>query len=495
MSGIKDIPVVTEGAAPRSGEKYRTPQGFTPSRTVSRRLPVCRPPSSAASRPGCGLPCRPVAASTAVKHGDGTSARHRLRRSQVPEHRRVLERRHRDDHAHRRRLHARLPLLRGDTGNPHGWLDAEEPANSAAPCSSGAQLRRADLGQPRRPARRRRRPLRRSVRAIKRLQSGAAVEALTPDFQGETADVETVSTADSTCSRTTSRPCGACTHPVRDPRAGYEQTLDRAGARQARSPRRADQDQPDARPRRDRRRDRRRPARPARGRRRHPHARPVPARRRRITCAVERFVTPAEFDEYRELGAGAGFLECVAGPLVRSSYRAERALERNNAGLTTCRRQPLMKRVASPSRAHVEFTVAASTDVSSPSSMSPVLRWLGRVDYEPTWRAMQRFTDERDADTPDEIWFLEHPPVFTLGMAGKPEHLLAPGRHSGRADRSRRAGHVSRAGPARGLSIAGPGPAQARRTRLVKASNARSSRPSRSGESAPRAGAMHPASM
>lgn len=55
------------------------------------------------------------------------------------------------------------------------------------------------------------------------------------------------------------------------------------------------------------------------------------------------------------------------------------------------------------------------------------LRWLGRVDYESTWRAMQSFTDRRDAATADEIWFLEHPPVFTLGMNGKREHLLEPG--------------------------------------------------------------------
>jgi lipoyl(octanoyl) transferase len=59
--------------------------------------------------------------------------------------------------------------------------------------------------------------------------------------------------------------------------------------------------------------------------------------------------------------------------------------------------------------------------------MQPVVRWLGRVEYEPTWRAMQTFTNERDANTPDEIWFLEHPPVFTLGMNAAPEHLLAPG--------------------------------------------------------------------
>ena len=57
----------------------------------------------------------------------------------------------------------------------------------------------------------------------------------------------------------------------------------------------------------------------------------------------------------------------------------------------------------------------------------PVIKHLGLVEYEPTWRAMQRFTDERDESTPDEIWFLEHPPVFTLGMNAKREHLLAPG--------------------------------------------------------------------
>jgi lipoyl(octanoyl) transferase len=56
-----------------------------------------------------------------------------------------------------------------------------------------------------------------------------------------------------------------------------------------------------------------------------------------------------------------------------------------------------------------------------------VVRRLGTVEYEPTWRAMQRFTDERDASTPDEVWFLEHPSVFTLGMNASPAHLLSPG--------------------------------------------------------------------
>ena len=54
-------------------------------------------------------------------------------------------------------------------------------------------------------------------------------------------------------------------------------------------------------------------------------------------------------------------------------------------------------------------------------------RFLGRRDYVPLWREMQKFTDERDATTPDEIWLCEHPPVFTLGLNASKEHLLAPG--------------------------------------------------------------------
>ncbi len=58
---------------------------------------------------------------------------------------------------------------------------------------------------------------------------------------------------------------------------------------------------------------------------------------------------------------------------------------------------------------------------------APLVRRLGLVEYEPAWRAMQRFTDERGVATPDEIWFLEHPPVFTLGMNASDAHVLAPG--------------------------------------------------------------------
>ncbi|MCH8930299.1 MAG: lipoyl(octanoyl) transferase LipB [Proteobacteria bacterium] len=55
-----------------------------------------------------------------------------------------------------------------------------------------------------------------------------------------------------------------------------------------------------------------------------------------------------------------------------------------------------------------------------------VIKRLGLVEYEPTWHDMQAFTDRRDAQTADEIWLLQHPPVYTLGLNGSPEHLLAP---------------------------------------------------------------------
>ena len=55
---------------------------------------------------------------------------------------------------------------------------------------------------------------------------------------------------------------------------------------------------------------------------------------------------------------------------------------------------------------------------------APSVRNLGRVDYEPTWQAMLDFTAARTDETPDELWICEHPPVYTLGQAGKPEHLL-----------------------------------------------------------------------
>lgn len=59
--------------------------------------------------------------------------------------------------------------------------------------------------------------------------------------------------------------------------------------------------------------------------------------------------------------------------------------------------------------------------------MTVTCRWLGRRTYEPVWREMRAFTDAREAGTPDEIWFLEHEPVFTQGISGRAEHILAAG--------------------------------------------------------------------
>lgn len=65
--------------------------------------------------------------------------------------------------------------------------------------------------------------------------------------------------------------------------------------------------------------------------------------------------------------------------------------------------------------------------VADHASRRPELRRLGRVAYEPTWRDMQAYTERRGPQHPDQIWLLEHPPVFTLGLNARPEHLLAPG--------------------------------------------------------------------
>lgn len=71
---------------------------------------------------------------------------------------------------------------------------------------------------------------------------------------------------------------------------------------------------------------------------------------------------------------------------------------------------------------------SAQADLDSRSPASRLrLRRLGVADYEPVWREMQAFTDRRDGATVDELWLVQHPPVFTQGQAGKAEHVLAPG--------------------------------------------------------------------
>jgi len=64
---------------------------------------------------------------------------------------------------------------------------------------------------------------------------------------------------------------------------------------------------------------------------------------------------------------------------------------------------------------------------AAPAAAGVRVRRLGLSEYEPVWRAMQQFTDARDEETSDELWLVQHPPVFTQGRSGRAEHVLAPG--------------------------------------------------------------------
>jgi len=78
----------------------------------------------------------------------------------------------------------------------------------------------------------------------------------------------------------------------------------------------------------------------------------------------------------------------------------------------------------------VDAVETCALDAAAPgqrAARAAIVRDLGRQPYAPVWHAMQRFTDARTDDTPDELWVVEHDPVFTLGQAGKDEHVLAPG--------------------------------------------------------------------
>jgi lipoyl(octanoyl) transferase len=87
-----------------------------------------------------------------------------------------------------------------------------------------------------------------------------------------------------------------------------------------------------------------------------------------------------------------------------------------------------------------------SADAAEVTVDGPRLRWLGRADYLDTVEAMQRFTATRDAATPDEIWVCEHPPVYTQGLAGRDEHLIAdPGPVP--VVRTNRGGQITYHGP------------------------------------------------
>lgn len=88
--------------------------------------------------------------------------------------------------------------------------------------------------------------------------------------------------------------------------------------------------------------------------------------------------------------------------------------------------------------------------MSTPAPGAAIVRDLGRVEYEPTFTAMRAFTDARTPDTPDELWIVEHPPVFTLGLGADRGHLLAgPGipAHSIPIIQTDRGGEVTFHGP------------------------------------------------
>ncbi len=220
-----------------------------------------------------------------------------------------------------------------DTGNPKGWLDADEPLNSAkAVALMGLEyvvitsVDRDDLddgGASHYAA---------CVREIKKLNPGTAVEALTPDFNGVRKHVEQVVDSGLEVFAQNIETVKRLTHPVRDPRASYEQTI--AVLSHAKTHR------PDVLTKtslmlglgeRDREimttMDDLRAANVdilTLGQ----YLRPTPNH-----LAVERYVTPEEFTAYRHEGLEKGFLEVVAGPMVRSSYRAEQVLQKNNVGI------------------------------------------------------------------------------------------------------------------------------------------------------------------
>ena len=220
-----------------------------------------------------------------------------------------------------------------DTGNPKGWLDLDEPMNTAKAVQVMGlkyvvltSVNRDDLedGGAEHFAQ--------TVKLIKELNPGTAVEALTPDFKGLLSSIDTLVNCGLEVFAQNIETVERLTHPVRDIRAGYKQTLDVLAESKRINSKvltktslilglgETDQEieetmddlitnKVDIL---------------TLGQYLRPTLNHLP---------IERWVTPEEFETYREIGLKKGFLEVVSGPMVRSSYRAERALEKNNAGL------------------------------------------------------------------------------------------------------------------------------------------------------------------
>jgi lipoic acid synthetase len=220
-----------------------------------------------------------------------------------------------------------------DTGNPKGWLDVEEPYNTGRAVNlMGLEyvvitsVDRDDLadGGASHYAE--------CVKEIKKQNPNTAVEALTPDFNGVMEHIELVVDSGLEVFAQNVETVRRLTHPVRDPRAGYEQTIAVLAHAKKHRPsvlsktslmlglgerdneilatmddlRAANVDILTL----------------------GQYLRPTPNH-----LPVERYVTPEDFEAYREEGLDKGFFEVVAGPMVRSSYRAEQVLQKNNVGL------------------------------------------------------------------------------------------------------------------------------------------------------------------
>jgi lipoic acid synthetase len=339
MAEFKGIPLVSLAAA-RSGDKYQTEQGFSAIKDGIR-------PSGEARRDGAvnraGLSGKPRWLKAPAVAGEGYDF---VRRT-VREHRlaTVCEEAKCPNIGECWNAGTATIMLMGavctracrfcavDTGNPRGWLDADEPRHVAESIALMrlnyvvlTSVNRDDLpdgGAAHYAA---------CVRAIKQRTPATAVEALTPDFQGVAADVQRVVESGLEVFAQNVETVRRLTHPVRDARASYDQTLQvldiarrhrpgvltktslMLGLGETEAEIAACMDDLRAVG----------VALLTLGQYLRPTVNHLP---------VERFVAPEEFARYREWGLQRGFRECVSGPLVRSSYRAEQALAGNNVGL------------------------------------------------------------------------------------------------------------------------------------------------------------------
>jgi lipoyl synthase len=350
MSEFKGIPLL-QPPPTRSGDKYTTAQGFTaikdgvkPS-ALSRAAAALGAAAPGVATPGLAAPLRkPSWLRAPLASGKQFTAVKQI----VREHRlsTVCEEAKCPNIGECWNAGTATIMLMGavctracrfcavDTGNPRGWLDKDEPENVARSVelmglkyvvlTSVNRDDLADGGSGHYAA---------AIRAIKQRNPGTAVEALTPDFQGVMHDVQTVLDSGLDVFAQNVETVSRLTHPVRDPRAGYDQTIGVLRAAKAYLPSVLTKTslmlglgENDAEIRQTMM-DLRTAAVDilTLGQ----YLRPTPNH-----LNVERFVTPAEFDQYRDWALSLGFLECVSGPLVRSSYRAERALARNNAGIS-----------------------------------------------------------------------------------------------------------------------------------------------------------------